>query len=505
MLLHEVSRQVSDGITNLQLTMIVARGRTSPSLHVVVFFMIYLNSHLEGGSTAFFLLSKQLTNKRSANNPHSISLGTSPRQIADKTAVGIGHSCFDQHDLASKTSKSDILSSSNKYENIRMGLLHYKNLKGNTYVPTYFVVPSNTDEWPKSLWQMKLGSLVDQIRNGGYASRHEELWSYGFDLFPSAGTIHRIHDKVRLALKTYQVIYSTMKIPNGFTIPTNDTDWPEEIWGFKLHKAIQQLSVKDDFDIMKKDLSMIGYELKQIVIDEHNYDITKIGLLSYKRINGDMFVPYRFIIPYGDISWPKETWNLKLGSQVRSIRSLKIFTEKKKDLIDMGFIYESRKIEYSFDLINIALITYKELYGDIKIPADFAVPIENKKWPQAVWGMSLGTIVQGLKYKGHHKEHEEDLRSLGITNISMKKVRYEYEIVREAIIRYDELNGNFNVPSRFIIPENSDWNQSMWGMNLGTRTATIRRHGVPLRYDREDLESLGFHFDPEKKDSKSKQ
>lgn len=44
-----------------------------------------------------------------------------------------------------------------------------------------------------------------------------------------------------------------------------------------------------------------------------SYDLIKNCLLNYKKLYGDMLVPYNFIVSNNNTDWPKEAWRMKLG------------------------------------------------------------------------------------------------------------------------------------------------------------------------------------------------
>ena len=45
----------------------------------------------------------------------------------------------------------------------------------------------------------------------------------------------------------------------------------------------------------------------------------KQALQTYKDLYDDLMVPQQFIVPES-LPWPKETWGLRLGARVNSIR-----------------------------------------------------------------------------------------------------------------------------------------------------------------------------------------
>ena len=69
-----------------------------------------------------------------------------------------------------------------KIEKIIKWLLVYKGIHSDMLVPYQFDIPSNTSEWPEEVWGMKLGDIVNNIRNKGYYNEHhDELIEMVFD------------------------------------------------------------------------------------------------------------------------------------------------------------------------------------------------------------------------------------------------------------------------------------------------------------------------------------
>jgi hypothetical protein len=59
--------------------------------------------------------------------------------------------------------------------------------------------------------------------------------------------------------------------------------------------------------------------------------------VKYKDLQGHMRVPAKFIVPIGNLTWPEETWGMKLGFYVRDIRSGTIYKDRREELEVIGF------------------------------------------------------------------------------------------------------------------------------------------------------------------------
>jgi hypothetical protein len=75
--------------------------------------------------------------------------------------------------------------------------------------------------------------------------------------------------------------------------------------------------------------------------------------------------------------------------------------------------------------------------------------------------------------------------------------RYEYESIKAALLKYQDMYGDMLVPQRFIVPVNDiNWPEDTLGINLGAAVSFIRR-GQSYPERKEDLEMIGFDFNPQ--------
>lgn len=351
------------------------------------------------------------------------------------------------------------------YEDVRRAIIHFKELTGHTIVPLLFTVPNKSKEWPRDLWSMELGNIADQIRGGYFENYHQDLYTLGFEFFPSEGSLKNSHEIMKLALAKYVEKYSSTEIKTYFQVPDNDDSWPMETWGYKLGSIIDKVRKSDKFTAIQEELIELGINLAPAAAQ--SYEVIKLGLQRYKQLNSDIFVPFRFTIPDGCELWPKDTWGLKLGHVVRKIRQGSILKERRQELTDIGFIFESQVEGHCFKQIKLALINYKKLYGYMMVPRDFVVPAHTDDWPENMWSMELGLAASNIKEKGYHSERKKELIAIGF-NYENKKKATPRHLIKTAILRYKELHGNLEIPNNFAVPNNSDvWPQETWGLIIG--------------------------------------
>jgi hypothetical protein len=68
------------------------------------------------------------------------------------------------------------------WNTVKIALETYKKLHGNLSIKGYYVVPSESTDWPDVLWGLKLGTILVHIRYDGYYTDHrQELIEMGVD------------------------------------------------------------------------------------------------------------------------------------------------------------------------------------------------------------------------------------------------------------------------------------------------------------------------------------
>ena len=66
--------------------------------------------------------------------------------------------------------------------------------------------------------------------------------------------------------------------------------------------------------------------------------------------------------------------------------------------------------------------------------------------------------------------------------------------MKRALLAYRLLCRDLLVRQGFVIPENADWPEDLWGMKLGFAVYNIRNNGTYSTH-RAELEEMGFDFD----------
>jgi hypothetical protein len=69
------------------------------------------------------------------------------------------------------------------------------------------------------------------------------------------------------------------------------------------------------------------------------------------------------------------------------------------------------------------LKTYKELYGDLRVPKAFIVPKDDSTWPEGLWNLKLGNIVSNIRSNDGYADHREELVAMGFDFNTRKSSR----------------------------------------------------------------------------------
>lgn len=289
-----------------------------------------------------------------------------------------------------------------RYEIVEVALLNYQKIYGDMLVPAIFIVPTNSDDFPSETWGMKLGNVVNKIRNNNaYGESKGKLMALGFDY---SSQLRYTYDGIKTALVKYKEINSNMLVPFDFIVPINSDDFPKEIWEMKLGIVVSHIRNHDAYGENKGELTALGFDYKS---QRYTYDEIDIALLKYKELCDNVLVPYSFIVPFDSPDFPEDVWEMKLGRVVDSIRQGS-YSDKKEELLALGFVYVLRK-KFDYENVKVAVFKYRELYhGSVKIPSSYKIPHNDPWYPEETWGMCLGSYVRrikkGEKWPGKHSE-----------------------------------------------------------------------------------------------------
>ncbi|CAK4128724.1 hypothetical protein LEN26_000140 [Aphanomyces euteiches] len=120
-----------------------------------------------------------------------------------------------------------------------------------------------------------------------------------------------------------------------------------------------------------------------------------IALETFKEIHGHLLVPRTFKVPSNDPQWPAPTWKMHLGVLVNNLRTRNQPKDRRKQLDRMGFVWDTMEFHWQINLL--ALRTYKEKFGHLRVPQSFKVPKEEGGWPEETHGIKLGWVATTLR------------------------------------------------------------------------------------------------------------
>ena len=250
-------------------------------------------------------------------------------------------------------------------------------------------------------------------------------------------------------------------------------------------------------DILDTDIQIEGHDRQHV--GNSQWEIMGIGQ-KYGGVK-------KFIIQRGP-----EGKLVKEGEALLPSGAPSIVEKKKKKLLSSEIIREStivlcsaddtvnkkgsrrRGSNHGYALIRRTLLHYKMRYGDMLVPVQFSVPGENEDWPQEMWDMKLGKVVQSIR-SGRRADKIEDLLSIGFCyDISNQN----FENVKAALLTYKKIHKNLFVPRKFIVPSTKEYSEELWGMKLGNTVSGIRTGISCYVHKRVELEKIGFCFDVRK-------
>jgi len=153
---------------------------------------------------------------------------------------------------------------------------------------------------------------------------------------------------------------------------------------------------------------------------------------------------------------------------------------------------------------------YKAAYGDLRVPTRFVVP-SMPPWPEAAWGMKLGSKVSQIrgegKYIDNNLKRREKLDKLGFvwrlraeTKAAKDNSEISFDQIYDALVVYKKefnVGGELTVPLQFTVPETDPWPDNTKGLPLGRCISKLRTKSFLKQNPEaeEKLKTIGFQFD----------
>jgi Helicase associated domain len=246
------------------------------------------------------------------------------------------------------------------------------------------------------------------------------------------------------------------------------SDYPSAWHGVDLAGTVYdmtwwQMHVKHKPDRVAE-LNRLGFIWERL---QPEWNLVLEALITYSSLHGNLLVPFKFVVPYGDDAWPKATWGIALGSSVYRIRMRGDFlrgsvTWSRREQLDaLGFVWDLQ--EYRFRIFFEALVVFAEFENGrggaksknvLRVPTTFVVP-STSNWPRNLWGYKLGEKCTAVRQKGlyvkPYPQRQKMLANIGFLvggNASLGWL----EVVHAAAVFSQMNQRNLDVPSTFVVP-----------------------------------------------------
>lgn len=283
--------------------------------------------------------------------------------------------------------------------------------------------------------------------------------------------------------------------------------WPKELHGLALGLRVRTLVRAVERGAQKQSVEQLA-ELQQLGFPWRSWDayhfenVTVPALATFAELEGDLFVPQKFVVPHGDLAWPRATWGVPLGIHVAKLRKQKdqgtLDSHHNDALERMDFVWKVRDAKW-FQYFLPGLRVYKELYGHADVPLAFVVPDEDsdaeKAWPEHLGGYMLGRhvyMVRSGKYLSQVEESRGVLEALGFS-FNLSETAWSQTIFPALRVFAHEFH-HCDVHQDFVVPSQVPWPEKAWGLKLGHTVKSIRQGAYEdqVQAYRRDLEQVGF-------------
>lgn len=327
------------------------------------------------------------------------------------------------------------------------------------------------------------------------------------------------HAHLLEALRVFHARERHFAVPFRFVVPSSSSscqsqelgsgdappEWPRELHGFPLGVRVHRLvraapggkgaAAGASAKRLRAQLVDMGFPLARW----RDYWFTHVylrALETYRQLQGDLFVPQKFVVPEDDPLWPRATWGVALGLHVAQLRKQR--EELPRDQIDaldaLGFVWSVRDAKWT-EYFLPGLRRFHELHGHADVPLAFAVPEDDPRWPRQLAGYLLGRhvyMVRSGKYAAQAAASQDELQRLGFS-MSVSEKAWK-ENIFPALEAFAREFGHCDVHQEFVVPALDPWPAKAWGLKLGQTVKGIRQgaYEPQTRASRAELEALGF-------------
>jgi hypothetical protein len=238
----------------------------------------------------------------------------------------------------------DSVKARSTFELVYSALKAYKNVYGDVVVPVNFVVPENDSRFLSETWGLNLGKSVNNLLYGNAFLEHRAAFvelGVDFDLAPPVAPTDFL-TAVYPALKAYKAVNGNLLVPQTFIVSEGDVNYSKDIWGMRLGSIVHSIRSGGKYLKYKERLTALGFNFEVKPLDIRGFDIIYSALKAYKAVHDNLLVPQKFVVPEGDVRFPSDTWGMKLGINVKSIRNRSDYSEHRVKLEELGFVYKKK-------------------------------------------------------------------------------------------------------------------------------------------------------------------
>ncbi|TYZ62169.1 hypothetical protein PybrP1_009640 [[Pythium] brassicae (nom. inval.)] len=282
--------------------------------------------------------------------------------------------------------------------------------------------------------------------------------------------------------------------------------WPKELHGLTLGVRVFSFVRAAAEGTLQQSAEQLA-ELQELGFPLHHWreyvfeTATMPALATYKEIEGHLFVPQKFVVPHGDLAWPRPTWGVPLGKVIMTLRRQR--DEELPDdhvaaLTKLGFVWNVSDAKW-FQFVLPGLRAFKAIHGSTDVPLAFVVPKQESEgasaWPRHLRGYRLGqqvcTVRRGF-FTSQVEESREELEALGFS-FSVSDTMWSHTIF-PALQVFARAHHHCDVPQDFVVPASPPWPEKAWRVKLGQTVQRIRKgaYEAQTQAHQKELEQLGF-------------
>jgi hypothetical protein len=177
---------------------------------------------------------------------------------------------------------------------------------------------------------------------------------------------------------------------------------------------------------------------------------------------------------------------LKTATKKKEINVSDVLSQKKMSGdIDHSFIYTDRQ-----KLIVNGFKHFKGVMGHCNIAFNFVVLLNDPQWPSEFNSLRLGQILSDVRRLNLYSAIQPALSELGFNIEPLIK----YETMRDALVKYKELEGHAQVPCDFRVPHGDNrYPEHTRGLHLGFAVHSAQVNGCYEQHH-DELKQLGVNF-----------